>query len=79
MRIRREVYELIRKYRRAADITQRELAEALCVDRSTVAKWETGKSKPKKAECEKMAKIFDCNVDELLKGGTDEREGTRIT
>ena len=60
---------MIRKYRRAADITQRELAEALCVDRSTVTKWETGKSKPKTEECEKMARIFNCTVDELLKGG----------
>ena len=60
---------MIRKCRRAADITQRELAEALCVDRSTVTKWETGKSKPKKEECEKMARIFNCTVDELLKGG----------
>lgn len=63
---------MIRKIRRAADITQCELAKAIGVDRSTVAKWETGKSKPKNEQCEKMARLFNCTVDELLKGGSQD-------
>ena len=59
---------MIRKIRRDRDITQRELSEALSVERSTVAKWETGKSKPSPEMCSKLAAILDCTVDELLKG-----------
>ena len=59
---------MIRKIRRDRDITQRELSEALCVERSTVAKWETGKSKPSPEMYQRIAAVLGCTVDELLKG-----------
>ena len=59
---------MIRKIRRDRDITQRELSEALCVERSTIAKWETGKSKPSPEMYQRIAAVLDCTVDELLKG-----------
>ena len=59
---------MIRKIRRDRDLTQRELAESLRVERSTVAKWETGKSKPNSEMCIKLAAVLGCTVDELLKG-----------
>ena len=52
--------------RKAAGITQNELAETLCIDRSTIAKWETGKAYPRAALLPKIAQILDCTVDELL-------------
>ena len=57
---------MIRKLRRALDITQRELAEKLGVERSTVAKWEEGKSKPRAEMLAKIAQVLNCSVDELL-------------
>ncbi len=47
--------------------SQIELSEALCVDRSTIAKWETGKAYPRAALLPKIAQVLGCTVDELLK------------
>ena len=66
---------MIRKIRRDRDITQRELSEALCVERSTVAKWETGKSKPNPDMYQKIAAVLGCTVDELLKGEEHGKSG----
>lgn len=41
-----DVPGLVRRVRRAADLSQRELADALGVDQSTVARWESGRSVP---------------------------------
>lgn len=53
--------------RKAAGITQNDLADALCIDRSTIAKWETGKAYPRAALLPKIAQVLGCTVDELLK------------
>lgn len=37
---------LVRRARRAADLSQRDLAARLGVSQSTVARWETGQSSP---------------------------------
>lgn len=41
-----DVPGLVRRARREADLSQRELADVLEVDQSTVARWETGRSVP---------------------------------
>ena len=48
-------------------VIQRDLAEKLEVDRSTVAKWETGESKPRADKLIQLAKLFDYTVDDLLR------------
>ena len=53
--------------RKKADITQEQLAKKLKIDRSTVAKWETGESMPRADNLPRLAKILGCTVDELLK------------
>ena len=47
--------------------TQLELARKIGVDRSTIAKWETGKSMPRAKMLPKLAECLGCTVDELLK------------
>lgn len=52
--------------RKKHNLTQVELAQKLAVDRSTVAKWETGIAAPRIAMLVKISKIFDCSLEELL-------------
>lgn len=58
---------LINEKRVHVRITQDELAKTLGVDRSTVAKWETGKSMPRAEMLPKLAECLGCTVDDLLK------------
>lgn len=58
----------IQQIRRRCGINQEELALELSVDRSTVAKWETGKSLPRAEMLIKLASVLNCTVDELLTG-----------
>ena len=60
----------IKEKRTLSGLTQKDLAEKLEVDRSTVAKWENGESMPRAEKLIQLAKLFDCTVDELL----EERE-----
>ena len=53
--------------RTAAGLKQEDVATKLNIDRSTVAKWETGRSKPRADVLVELAKLFDCTVDELLR------------
>lgn len=48
------------------DMTQAELAKELGIDRSTVAKWETGKANPRVELLPKLAEILNCSIDELF-------------
>lgn len=54
-------------YRKRANLTQEQLAEKLLVDRSAIAKWETGKANPTTDKLITLAEILDCTTDELLK------------
>ena len=57
----------IRFQRRMADITQKELATGIGVERSTVAKWENKIIIPSDEKLNKVASFLGCTVDELLK------------
>ena len=50
-----------------AGLTQESLSKILGISRSAVAMWETGKSKPRADMLLKLAEIFGCTVDELLR------------
>ncbi len=56
----------IRTYREQMKWTQKELAQRLGVERSAVAKWESGKSQPQAARLVALAEIFGCSVDDVL-------------
>lgn len=56
----------IKKMRKECKMSQREVAEQLRIDTSTVAKWETGASKPRANTLVQLAGIYQCTVDALL-------------
>lgn len=45
---------------------QEDLAQEMHVDRSSVAKWETGESMPRAEKLPLLAKVLKCSIDELL-------------
>ncbi len=65
----------LRNLRRAADMTQDELAEKLGVAFQTVSRWENGGSYPDIEFLPIIAGIFDVTVDHLL--GTDQEKKRR--
>ena len=64
-----EAMNKIREYRKHRKWTQDELAKRLGVERSAVAKWESGKSQPQAARLVALAEVFGCSVDEILGRG----------
>ncbi len=56
----------IRELRQEKHLSQEELARFLGVDRSAVAKWETGTNLPRTEKLMTLAKVFGCSVDKLL-------------
>ncbi|MGM9665315.1 MAG: helix-turn-helix domain-containing protein, partial [Eubacteriales bacterium] len=55
-------------YRKKCNITQEELAEKLDVTRQTVSRWETDSAFPDMEKLLELCKIFDCNMDVLVRG-----------
>ena len=52
--------------RKRHGLTQREAAEKLCVNQSTVCFWETGRNFPRASMLVKMADLYCCSMDQLL-------------
>lgn len=61
-----EKMKLDRGLREAAKLTQDALAEKLKIDRSTVAKWETGDALPRAGMLPQIASILKCSIDDLF-------------
>ena len=58
----------IKEHREKAQMTQIELCKALGMrSTGTVSQWETGKRKPNCDMLIKLADLFHCTVDELLR------------
>lgn len=57
---------MIQSMRMRSNLTQEDVAHEIQLDRSTVAKWETGKAYPRAETLLRLAKIFECSVDDLL-------------
>ena len=56
----------IKDLREAAGLTQSALAEKVGVDRTAVAKWETGAAFPASGKLPKIAVILGCTVSDLF-------------
>lgn len=57
---------LIKRRREALNLRQMDVAEALGVDRSTVASWETGRASPEARLILPLAKLLKIPADDLL-------------
>lgn len=62
------------KARIKAGLRQEEVASALHVDRSTIAKWETGVAKPRADKLMDISKLYGCTPGQLLTGEEDDAE-----
>ena len=56
----------VKPLRIAAQKTQQELADALSIERATVAMWETGRSWPSAALLPVIADTLGCTIDALF-------------
>lgn len=59
------IYFRIKELRKIRNYSQDYLAQRLCVDRSTIAKWEAGTAMPSAAKLPRLAAELDCTIDEL--------------
>lgn len=64
----------IKELREKKRLTQKELAEKICVSDKTISKWETGKGLPDIGIMEELAKALGVSVAELLTGDFRENE-----
>lgn len=58
--------ETLKNLRKKRKMTQRQLADMLYVDCSSVTKWETGKANPDFKKLQQIAEIFGVSIDTLL-------------
>ena len=56
----------VKRLRLSKDMTQKELAERLGVERSTVAMWETNNIMPRFHMLSKLTDVFECSLSDLL-------------
>ena len=63
-----EFHEKLQELRKRKGLTQEELAQELCVSRTAVSKWESGRGYPNIDSLKAMAKFFAVTIDELLSG-----------
>ena len=61
----------IKNARKAAGLTQEQLAEKLAVSRQAITKWESDKGIPDISNIKMLAKILNVSIDYLLDDGTD--------
>ena len=61
----------IRKYRKANNLSQDELAEKLNVTRQSISLWENGQTQPSLEYIVALAKMFGVSTDDLLADSTD--------
>lgn len=64
-----EFNEKLQLLRKQKGLTQEELADALCVSRTAVSKWESGRGYPSIDTLKDISVFFNITIDELLSGG----------
>ena len=57
-------------------VTQREIADALCIDRSTYAYYELGETQPSLLMLVRLARLYDVTTDYLLGIQPEEKQPT---
>lgn len=56
----------IKEMRKRRNLLQKDVAKKLKINRSTVAKWETGCSVPRTDKLKILSTIFNCSIDDLI-------------
>lgn len=56
----------LKSLREQAKLTQEDIAYKLNIDRSAIAKWETGEAMPRADKLPQLAQILGCTIDELF-------------
>ncbi|GAA1388248.1 helix-turn-helix transcriptional regulator [Luteococcus peritonei] len=57
----------LREARNRAGMTQADLAQALCVSRQAITKWESDKGMPDIVNLAALADLLDCSIDSLVR------------
>ena len=60
--------------RKKNNMSQEQLAERLEVSRQAVSKWESGNGYPETDKLISICEIFECSIDEILKGKISDRK-----
>lgn len=60
----------LKSLRDQAKLTQEDVAVKLNIDRSTIAKWETGEAMPRADKLPQLARVLGCTIDELFRSAT---------
>lgn len=63
-----EIGERLREQRKARQLSQAKLAEALHLSRQSISKWENGTALPSFANVVAISELFGISLDELIKG-----------
>jgi putative transcriptional regulator len=61
----------LRALRASRELSQAQLAEALCVSRQTIVALETGKYDPSLPLAFKIARAFECRIEDVFSYGED--------
>ena len=56
---------IIEKKRIQLGLTQKDLAEMIGVDRTTIGKWELGRSVPRVEKLFALIRILDCSIEDV--------------
>lgn len=73
-----ELSQKLRLLRKKLNLSQRQVAEALGINRSAYAYYETGTTRPKISTLTNIAKIYNITVDELLDDEIYQGDGLRV-
>ena len=66
--------ETIRALRERKALTQKQLAEKLCISDKTISKWETGKGLPDISLLEDLVRVLGVSLTELMTGDLQTNE-----
>ncbi len=67
----------LRELRKAAHLTQKQLAEKMYVDQTSISFWETGKARPDFDKQIELAELFGVSLD-YLRGKTDMKKASTL-
>ena len=66
--------ERLKEIRMSKDLSQQQLADMVFVDRSSVARWESGTRMPDAVMIARLSKCLDVDVSELLNGTEEDSD-----